>query len=153
MNPRTDSHGSNPESGFTLIELMVVVLVIAILMAIAIPTFLAARRRAQDRVAQANLRSVFVAELTYQADEQSYTDNSGGELTEIEPALSYGTGMIPDVTKHAWVGLSGGRVYISAKSRSGSCFYLREDPNAGTAYATDPGCGDATLQLYTTTPW
>ncbi|MHB8512537.1 MAG: prepilin-type N-terminal cleavage/methylation domain-containing protein, partial [Actinomycetota bacterium] len=37
------------ESGFTLIELMVVVLIIAILIAIAIPTFLGARQRAQNR--------------------------------------------------------------------------------------------------------
>ena len=45
------------EAGFTLIELMVVVLLIAILIAIAIPTFLGARSRAQDRAAQSNLRN------------------------------------------------------------------------------------------------
>ena len=45
------------EGGFTLIELMVVVLIIAILIAIAIPTFLGARTRAQNRAAQASLRN------------------------------------------------------------------------------------------------
>ena len=45
------------EEGFTLIELMVVVLIIAILIAIAIPTFLGARQRAQDRAAQSDLRN------------------------------------------------------------------------------------------------
>ena len=49
------------EGGFTLIELMVVVLIIAILIAIAIPTFLGARTRAQDRAAQASLRNALVA--------------------------------------------------------------------------------------------
>ncbi len=52
------------DDGFTLIELMVVVLIIAILIAIAIPTFLGARARAQDRAVQSNLRNGLPAEKT-----------------------------------------------------------------------------------------
>jgi prepilin-type N-terminal cleavage/methylation domain-containing protein len=52
----------NKDEGFTLVELMVVVLIIAILIAIAIPTFLGARQRAQDRAAQSNLRNALTAE-------------------------------------------------------------------------------------------
>ncbi|HEX6675665.1 MAG TPA: prepilin-type N-terminal cleavage/methylation domain-containing protein, partial [Actinomycetes bacterium] len=68
------------EDGFTLIELMVVVLIIAILIAIAIPTFLGARARAQDRAAQSNLRNSLTAEKTYYTDNQAYTQVTA-ELT------------------------------------------------------------------------
>jgi type IV pilus assembly protein PilA len=81
------------DEGFTLIELMVVVLIIAILIAIAIPTFLGARRRAQDRQAQSNLRNALTAEKTYYADAQNYTtdESSGGDLQDIESNLAWGT--------------------------------------------------------------
>src|SRR5260370_1827974 len=49
------------EQGFTLIELMVVVLIIAILIAIGIPTFLGSRSRPNDRAAQSSLRVALTA--------------------------------------------------------------------------------------------
>ena len=60
------------ERGFTLIELMVVVLIIAILIAIAIPTFLGARQRAQDRAAQTDLRNGLLAAEVFYVDNESY---------------------------------------------------------------------------------
>ena len=62
------------DSGFTLIELMVVVLIIAILIAIAIPTFLGARKRAQDRAAQSNLRNTVTAAKAIFTDKEDYND-------------------------------------------------------------------------------
>ncbi|MGH9168865.1 MAG: prepilin-type N-terminal cleavage/methylation domain-containing protein, partial [Acidimicrobiia bacterium] len=74
------------EAGFTLIELMVVVLIIAILIAIAIPTFLGARERAQDRAAQSDLRNALTAAKVYYTDNENY-DAAAADLTAIEPSL------------------------------------------------------------------
>ena len=59
------------DEGFTLIELMVVVLIIAILIAIAIPTFLGAQDRARDRAAQSDLRNGITAAKTIATDDAS----------------------------------------------------------------------------------
>jgi len=65
------------ESGFTLIELMVVLLIIAILLAIAIPTFLGVTSSANDRAAQANLTNADTESSSqYQAAGQTYANVS-----------------------------------------------------------------------------
>src|SRR5436305_7235399 len=77
------------EQGFTLIELMVVVLIIAILIAIAIPTFLGARQRAQDRAAQSDLRNGLTAEKTVYTDSQAY-DATTATMKGVEASLDWG---------------------------------------------------------------
>src|SRR5437667_7292224 len=77
------------EKGFTLIELMVVVLIIAILIAIAIPTFLGARSRAQDKQAQSNLRNALVTEDEFYTDNQAYSATNA-TMKALEPQLDWG---------------------------------------------------------------
>src|ERR1041384_2369737 len=114
------------EEGFTLIELMVVVLIIAILIAIAIPTFLGARRRAQDKQAQSNLRNALTAEKTYYVDNQAYAASTGTELTSlqgIESNLNWTStdasvrGVV--VVTPAAVGASSSSVVLQSNSKSG----------------------------------
>ncbi len=78
MGTGGDSRGA--EEGFTLIELMVVLLIIAILLAIAIPTFLGVTASANDRATQANLTSA-AEEL------RVFYDNSGQSFSSVDTPL------------------------------------------------------------------
>ena len=69
MNPRKQNVGRT--SGFTLIELMVVLLIIAILLAIAIPTFLGVTSSANDRATQSNLTNA-LTETTHMTDAKAF---------------------------------------------------------------------------------
>src|SRR3954452_7597890 len=86
------------DEGFTLIELMVVVLIIAILLAIAIPTFLGARTKAQNRGAQSNLRNALTAEKTIYTDSSNYTDDVP-TLLAAEPALKWVQSTTPAINQ------------------------------------------------------
>lgn len=63
---------SKNNSGFTLVEIMLVVLIIAILSAIAIPNILRARVNAHDAAAQASLKAISTAMETYLATNTVY---------------------------------------------------------------------------------
>lgn len=137
------------EDGFTMIEIMVVVLVIGLLIAIALPTFLGARERAQDRGVQTDVRNAFLAERVYYTGAATYTENTA-LLDDIEPALDYVVGDVPAMVGNEYVHVHAGpnELFVSGRSVSGTCFYIREIDGGGAEFAASTGCGVADVQAY-----
>ena len=77
----------NGQAGFTLIELLVVIVIIGILLAIAVPSYLNFRQRAQTSAAQANVRSAVPSAEAYFADNGTYAGMTTASLQAIDPGV------------------------------------------------------------------
>jgi type IV pilus assembly protein PilA len=137
---------SGAEGGFTLIELMVVLLIIAILLAIAIPTFLSVSGGARDRAAQSNLTNAVTDSIAYYQNSQTYdatstsTSTSQGHaagstsvaLQSAEPTFTWSDIACTTATASKCVSVApvdvastndGQGVIMAVMSATGTCWY------------------------------
>src|SRR5688572_12619022 len=116
------------DAGFTLVELMVVVMIIAILMAIAIPTFLNSRKRAQDSAAKSNVRNALAAAQSVFSETQVYPASAAmvTAMDAEEPSLNFEvTGSTDAKVISVMTDPATASVVVSALSKSGKCFAMK----------------------------
>ncbi|HUR48445.1 MAG TPA: prepilin-type N-terminal cleavage/methylation domain-containing protein [Acidimicrobiales bacterium] len=165
---RAYRHRKKDEHGFTLIELMVVVLIIAILIAVAIPTFMGAQDRARDRSAQAGLRNAFTAAKSIATDFEgawrtgprtapvctsaafaTALESENASLTYVAGTAALETGISVEVASSS--GAACDQLLLQRQSTSGKHFCLAADKSgntfrmvstAGIAFADFAACDD-----------
>lgn len=133
------------ESGFTLIELMVVLLIMAILLAIAIPTFLGVKGGAQDRAAQSDLTNGLTSAKAIYAAQGSYptaVSDIVNSMSSQEPDLSFTAGAVTSTSGNPVsvnVSADGQQLVLVAYSpnNKGTCWAVSD--NEGTQTADDLG--------------
>jgi type IV pilus assembly protein PilA len=119
------------EKGFTLIELLVVILIIGILAAIAIPTFLNQKSKANDSAAESLARNAATAMETYATNNNgSYANVTLGSLQAITPALNITKSATDAYLDPATAGASDSYTIVADSPTDGNAFTLTN--NAGT---------------------
>jgi type IV pilus assembly protein PilA len=144
------------ENGFTLIEILVVILILAVLMAIAVPSFLRSKKKGNDSQAHAALRSGLAAERTYYVDYQSYTTDQA-KLRAIESNVVWDT---TDSKVSGVMAVTAGVpadsvVVMASTSTSGSVYCIMNiatDQTAGVNGKTQAGTYYATKSTTVSSP-
>lgn len=91
LNQRLSSAGrmtAREESGFTLIELLVVLVIIGVLLAIAVPSYLGFKKRAEKSAAQSNVRAAVPAMEAFYSDNGTYLGATLASLKAIDSGIA-----------------------------------------------------------------
>ena len=134
------------ESGFSLVELMVVVTILGILVVLALPTFLGARGRAQDRAAQATLRTGIAAARVCLTDQGDYATCDAAALGQVDSSIRWVDTPLPSDDVDVVSIAHGPSTWAAATmSHSGTCWLLED------ALGSELSFGDAQVAVCTGT--
>ena len=148
----TNSWGHRHYTGFTIVELLIVIVVIAVLAAITIAAYTGVQNRANDSSVQADLRTISKKlELARVDDANAYYPTNNTTIAAAIPGVkvaksSYAT--TPDVSYNllfCWPSIATPRDYaLLATSKSGKRFYIRTT-GAVTEYTGAVSWADANI--------
>jgi prepilin-type N-terminal cleavage/methylation domain-containing protein len=119
------------QEGFTLVELLIVMIVIGILMMVAVPAYLGFRLRAEKATAQSNVSSAITAAAMYFGDSNPATGGNGSYTGLTKAKLQ---GESRGVSNHVLAGATGPKYCI--QDTEGSATYYYEGGIGGTATLT-----------------
>lgn len=148
--------------GFSAVELIIVVLITAVLLALAVPTFVGAENKAKDRAAQTSARNALTNAKTIFAATGVYSDVDVTKLSAALPSLHFLDGETKPVApvtygpKTVSVLSTATTWYGAVLSDTGTCFYVVDsvDPNSavGSRYAKVHDAASGSCVASTTVP-
>ena len=116
----------NTEGGFTLIELLVVIIILGILLAIAVPSYIGFKSKAEKSAAAANVRSAVPAVEAFYADNGTYIGINNASTAAVAPGIGF-----YDPSSAAKVTVQGGanaptiNSYCISSTQGGSTYYKK----------------------------
>jgi type IV pilus assembly protein PilA len=124
------------DRGFTLVELLVVILVLAILMAIALPALLGQRARAQDAEAKTHAATAEKAMMVYNFERNTFAGVTVADLVAAEPSLAQARNLTVTSTADTY------DISVDSRSPDGGVTFTIEWRLSGTSHlCAVPGRG------------